>query len=289
MTTSTYGLGRPVQRGADGRDGKKGQGNPYYGDTAADLFEPFAEEFDLIANLYARRLRLSLAAPEGVRLELRNDYPVEAREGFPGDPAAGPAARRRGLGADRAGAYRADRRSATRLQVLQAGVTGATPDGVPIAFPETKLALNAVTPAEWEALPADPLVAARVAELEAAALLAQARAAAEHGDWKAIGRMLAEAQRRFAGHPWLIEVLAQLAGLAKSMDAAGFRKEAMYSGRRFHSRVSSKAEPLGDLAAEAERAEFRPPARGAGQGAVRQATGRPGEGRRQAGVLRSQH
>jgi len=62
---------------------KQGQGNPYYGETAADLFEPFAEEFDLIASLCARRLRLSLSAPAGVTMTLRNDYPVEEREGFP--------------------------------------------------------------------------------------------------------------------------------------------------------------------------------------------------------------
>ena len=63
--------------------GKRGGGNHYYGDTAADLFEPFAEEFDFISNLYARQVRLSLAAPEGVKITLINDYLVEQREGFP--------------------------------------------------------------------------------------------------------------------------------------------------------------------------------------------------------------
>ena len=229
MTTSTYGLGRHFNEELMVEMAKQGQGNPYYGATAADLFEPFAEEFDLIANLYARRLRLSVTAPEGVRLELRNDYPVEAREGFPAILLPDLP-----LGAEVWALVELELPGGPALddalQVLQAGVTGATPDGVPIAFPETKLALNAVSPADWDALPADPLVAARMAELDAATLLAQARAAAEHGDWRAIGRILAEAQQRFAGHPWLIEVLAQLAGLAKAADAAGFRKEAMYSG-----------------------------------------------------------
>ena len=63
--------------------GKRGGGNHYYGDTAADLFEPFAEEFDFISSLYARDVRLSLSATQGVRIVLMNDYPVEEREGFP--------------------------------------------------------------------------------------------------------------------------------------------------------------------------------------------------------------
>ena len=83
MTTSTYGLGRGFNEELMVEMAQKGNGNPYYGDTAADLFEPFAEEFDLIANLYARHVRLSLTAPEGVKITLCNDYPVEEREGFP--------------------------------------------------------------------------------------------------------------------------------------------------------------------------------------------------------------
>jgi hypothetical protein len=111
-----------------------------------------------------------------------------------------------------------------------------------------------------------------VAELEAAALLAQARAAAEHGDWKAIGRILAEAQRRFAGHPWLIEVLAQLAGLAKAADAAGFGKEAMYPGGACTAACRRKR-LLGDLAGEQSAPSF---VRRAAQGKA-QFVRRPGD------------
>jgi len=41
-------------------------GNHYFGDTAVDLFEPFAEEFDLISNLHARQVRLTIASCAGV-------------------------------------------------------------------------------------------------------------------------------------------------------------------------------------------------------------------------------
>ena len=62
---------------------RAGGGNHYYGDTAADLFEPFAEEFDLISNLYARQVRLSIATCPGVGMKVLNDYPMDARAGVP--------------------------------------------------------------------------------------------------------------------------------------------------------------------------------------------------------------
>ena len=83
VTTSTYGLGRNFNEEMMVEMGKRGAGNHYYGDTAADLFEPFAEEFDLIANLHSRHVRLSLAAPQGIKINLMNEYAVETREGFP--------------------------------------------------------------------------------------------------------------------------------------------------------------------------------------------------------------
>ena len=83
VTTSTYGLGRSFNEDLMVEMARKGSGNHYYGDTAADLFEPFAEEFDLISNLYGRQVKLALGAPPEVKIKLLNDYPVEARDGFP--------------------------------------------------------------------------------------------------------------------------------------------------------------------------------------------------------------
>ena len=47
-----------------------------------------------------------------------------------------------------------------------------------------------------------------------------------------------------------------MAELAKSKDAARFRKEAMYSSRKMSSRLSSKQEDLGSVAAEAAAPSF---------------------------------
>jgi len=243
VTTSTYGLGRDFNEELMVEMGKRGGGNHYYGDTAADLFEPFAEEFDFISNLYARHVRLALAAPEGVKITLLNDYPVEQREGFPlvrlpDIP----------LGKEAWALVELEIPAGMALesgnQLLQAGVTASTPDGSPIAIPDATLTLKAMSPQAWEALLQDPLVVARQTELEAGKFLDLARAAAEHGDWATIQKIIAEGRLRFADNPWVLEVLEGMAEIAKDMDSARFRKEAMYSSRKMSSRVSAKEELL---------------------------------------------
>lgn len=113
----------------------------------------------------------------------------------------------------------------------------------PIAFPEAVLMLRAVSPAVWDALPPDVLVAERQAELAVARLLAGAREAAEADDWEVIGRLLAEAKVRYAAFPWVIEVLEGMAETAGQTDTARFRKEALCSGSRMSSRLAAK-EPI---------------------------------------------
>ncbi len=256
VTTSTYGLGRDFNEELMVEMAKRGSGNHYYGDTAADLFEPFAEEFDFISALCARHVRLSLVGAPGVTVRLLNDYPVDGDAGIPvirlPDIAFGaeawalveleiPAS----LAAEGTG------------QLLQAAVTASTPEGAPLAFTDALLTLSAMPVAAWEALLNDPLVVARQAELAAAKLLEQARAAAEHGDWTTVERLLAEARQRFADQPWVIEVLESMAELARSMDTARFRKEALYSSRKMNSRISAKEElNFDNLDAEAASISF---------------------------------
>jgi Ca-activated chloride channel family protein len=254
VTTSTYGLGHRFNEDLMVGMARRGGGNHYYGETAADLFEPFAEEFDFISNLYARHVRLSLAAAQGVTIRLLNDYPVDGDGVMPvirlPDIAFGAEAWAlvemevpAGLAATGA------------ASLLQAAVTAATPEGDPIAFIDAALALDAVSPTVWEALLPDPLVITRRSELDVGRLLEQARQAAENGDWATIERLLAEARQRFADQPWLIEVLANMADIAKSMDAARFKKEALYASSKMSRRISSKEEDL-CLAEEASVPSF---------------------------------
>ena len=255
VTTSTYGLGRNFNEDLMVEMGKRGMGNHYYGDTAADLFEPFAEEFDLIANLHSRHVRLSLAAPQGVKITLLNDYAVEIREGFtlvclPDIP----------WGAEAWALIELEISAGLALesgnQILQAAVSASTVEHVPVAFLDATMTMRAVSSQAWEALLPDSLVEARLTELEAGKFLKQARAAAEHGDWEAIQKMLAEAQQRFAGHPWVMEILDEMIELAKGMDTARFRKEALYSSGKMSRRLSAKEEMLTSLVEEASSASY---------------------------------
>lgn len=255
VTTSTYGLGRDFNEDLMVDMGKRGAGNHYYGDTAADLFEPFAEEFDLISNLYARQVRLSLATPQGVRITLLNDYAVEEREGFP-------LIRLPDIpwGAEAWALVELEVPAGQALesgnQILHAAVSACTIEGTPIAFQDATVAMNVLSPPAWDALLPDPLVQARITELEAGKLLDQARAAAEYGNWEAIQKMIAEAQQRFADHPWVMEVLAEMAELAKAMDSARFRKEALYSSVKMSRRLSAKEEMLANMDSEGESASY---------------------------------
>jgi Ca-activated chloride channel family protein len=49
ITTSTYGLGEGFNEDLMIRMANAGHGNAYYGETAEDLKDPFAEEFELLA------------------------------------------------------------------------------------------------------------------------------------------------------------------------------------------------------------------------------------------------
>jgi Ca-activated chloride channel family protein len=247
VTTSTYGLGRDFNEELMVEMARKGLGNHYYGDTAADLFEPFAEEFDLISSLHSRHVRLSLGSPQGVKITLLNDYPVEDRDGFP-------VVRLPDIpwGAEAWALVELVIPAGLALesgnQFLQASVTSATPEGEPVSWPEATLALKAMSPPAWDALLPDPLVAERLAELAAAALLTQARVAADAGDWEAIKALLAEAQQRYAQFPWVLEVLGAMALLAEERNLMRFKKEALYSSRKMGSRLSAKEEMLAGLA-----------------------------------------
>jgi Ca-activated chloride channel family protein len=254
VTTSTYGLGRDFNEELMVSMAKAGQGNHYYGETAKDLFEPFADEFDLIANLYARQLRLSLGTVDGVQVALLNDYALEDLRGFP-------VARLPDLawGAEAWALVElkvsAPAAGADHTTLLQVEVTGVALDGKPVAFPAAQLKLPAVPANAWEALLPDSLVQQRMNELEAAKFLDQARSAAERGDWKVIEQMLEQARQRFADNPWVQQVLANMVDLAHERDTARFSKEAMFSSRRMNSRLSAKEEAVSMLQ-EAEAPAF---------------------------------
>jgi Ca-activated chloride channel family protein len=255
VTTSTYGLGRDFNEDLMVEMGKRGGGNHYYGATAADLFEPFAEEFDFISSLYARQVCLALYAPNGINITLINNYPVEQRAGFPlirlpDIP----------LGAEAWALVELEIPAGMALEsgspLLQASVTATDTDETPIAYTDATLALQVMSPPAWETLLQDPLVVARQTELEAGKFLNQARAVSEQGDWDTVQKMISEGRRRFADHPWVMDILENLTEIAAVMDSARYRKESVYTTHRMNSRVASKVEAPTCMADEAAAPSF---------------------------------
>lgn len=241
VSTSTYGLGRSFNEDLMLQMARAGRGSAYYGETAADLAGPFGEEFDLLAHLWARDLRLSFSCPPGTSATLLNDYPVEDRTGFPVVRLPDLA-----LGAEAWALLAIDipeeLAGEASVPLLQAEVSARGMDGGPVAFPEAKLSLPTVPAEAWAALLPDPLVARRVEEVEAGRLLEQARAAAARGDWAEVGRVIGEARQRIADNPWIEGILGTLEELARKEDAARLAKEAAYASVRADSRLADKLE-----------------------------------------------
>ncbi len=255
VTTSTCGLGHRFNEELMVAMGRAGGGNHYYGETADDLMEPFERELDLLANLCLRGLTLTASAPDGVRIEMLNGHPAAEAGGWRlPDLAWGaeawallrlhvPAGRLVDIG--------------NRLALLQVSVRGEDIAGQAVQFERASLALQVLAPSAYDALVDDELVVRRAAEVRAAGLMANMRAAALAGDWAAVDALLADAHAQLSGYPWLASVLASMRDVAATRVRASVAKEAMYSQSQLTRRLASKDEHLSILADESLPAYLR--------------------------------
>jgi hypothetical protein len=124
--------------------------------------------------------------------------------------------------------------------VLKVRVAGLEPEGAAIDLERVGLTLPVLSASDWACLPEDPLVAQRVAEIEASVVLRQMRDAAGQGDWPLADRLLDEAQRRFGSHEWLVAVLDSMKQIAASRSRERLSKEALYSASSMNHRLSEK-------------------------------------------------
>lgn len=243
VSTSTYGLGHDFNEALMVAMGQQGGGSHYYGATAADLFEPFAEEFDLLANLYACSLTLSVGTHEGIEVEVLNDFPPVERTDFPAwrllDLAWGSEAWALLKLTIPVELVRED-----SLAVLRVAVSGLGLDGRPVLLSDAKLTVPVLPARAFAAVAVSELVERRLVEVEASRFLKLAREAAMRGQWDAVQSLLAEATRRLGHHEWVKEILAQIARLAESQDHRRFGKEAMYSAFRLSARLADKDEGM---------------------------------------------
>ena len=229
VSTSTYGLGDDFNEALMLAMAATGRGNAYYGQTAADLAEPFAAEFALLTSLCARGLVLKVKAPEGVAVKLRNEYePVDGEAMAWKLPDLAFAAEAWALLEFEVPAVG---RTFDAPQPLAITVTvqASTPDSAALFMMGGLPPLPVLTAAQRDALPVDELVASRMLELDAAAMLGEVRAAVDADDWKRAKELVDQAATRFAGHEWAAAVIATMRRLIAERDKRLAMKEASYS------------------------------------------------------------
>jgi hypothetical protein len=107
--------------------------------------------------------------------------------------------------------------------------------------------LKVIDLAVLNAMPRDALVETRLLELGAAKALDAVRAALASGDLKLAQRLLAEASRVYAEHPWAAAILATMKRLVDDGDSAMAAKESRYSARSLGMRLASVHEPGRDV------------------------------------------
>ncbi len=239
ITTSTYGLGNDFNEGLMVAMARAGGGNAYYGDSAEDLMEPFQQELELLGNLCLRELHLAADVPDGVVVEMVNDLPKAERGWRLPDLAWGTEAWAVLRLKVAAGALPAH---GGLLSLLRVNVESVSLEGEPVQLERAGLALPVMGAAAHAALADDELVSRRLAELSAAAVLTRMRAAVAQGDWDGVDRLLAQAERQFAGNEWLAAVLRAMHSMADERSRERLMKESLYASGKLGSRLAEKDE-----------------------------------------------
>lgn len=241
VSTSTYGLGRGFNEELMQAMARAGRGNAYYGQTAADLADPFAEEFDLLSSLCAREPVLKLTVPGALAVRMLNDY----------EPAGDTpnAWRLPDL------AYGSEAWALVEIDV-PAGAAGEAFEppvvvtveagarvGTPLYLIATLPALPRVDAAVHASLASDPLVARRLDEIAAAEALAQVRRALLDGDLARAKALLAGARARFVHSEWVGDVLSTMERTIDERESWLSAKEASFSALKMRRRLASLTEP----------------------------------------------
>ena len=239
VSTSTYGLGLSFNEELMLAMAKKGGGNGYYGQTAADLMGPFQEEFDLLQAIYARKLRLSLAAGPGIKLAAANDLQESDGGWMLPDLAYGSEAWamvRLSIASDLVAAG-----EHSQIPLLKASLSFDTESANGVAGP-VSLALPSLPVAAHVALLEDETVARRAQEVRFAEFQRDAAEAARNGDWGRVERVLERARTEAQGNEWLSASMHSLEQYARSRDREQFAKEALFKARRMMTRLSAQDE-----------------------------------------------
>jgi Ca-activated chloride channel family protein len=252
VSTSTCGLGNGFNEDLMMGMAKAGQGQGYYGDTAEDLLDPFTTEFELMRALCARKLRLSLQTPEGVKAKVLNEYTQEG-DGRWAMPDLAFGAEGWALVSVTVPA-RLCTPGATIDQLLRVTVSLDDCQTDRALVLDHTVSLPTLPAGAFSALAEDARVKARAQELRAAELQLEARTAARRGRWDQVDQILRQAEQEAGDNPWVAEGLKALRVHAEARRTEEFAKESTYKARAMSSRLTSFNEDGSEYAAAVETA-----------------------------------
>lgn len=216
------------------------------------------EEFDLLSNLVARKLSISLKALPGVRVVQRNGY-LPCGDGawsLPDLPYQGEAwalFRLEGQAADLAPWI-----AGGQVALAQVLISWQNSAGLDESLSAQRFALPLIPSTEYSGLTEDPLVARRAGELDAADLQEQAHQAALRGDWDRVQVLLDELKVLAQDNPWTKSVVEELESLIEEGSREILTKELRFSSSMGSMRLTEKDEAPDHLSSSASYLRRKP-------------------------------
>ena len=233
VTTSTYGLGQGFNEELMIQMANGGGGSSYYGETAADLEEPFSTEFDLLSALCAKDIFMHFESPFPVTL--LNTQVLKKEQGYhlnnlPYEGAVW-------LAFEIEVTHSKDKNGDAEVELGSLNVQYTDLNGE-VHKLEKSLALSALPAGAYADLAEDPEVKQRIVELKASELQTQAKEAARYRDWDTVDALLKQVLvlGQAANNAWILGVAEELKTLADQRNQRLFAKEAMYSSSRLQKR-----------------------------------------------------
>lgn len=222
IATTTIGLGENFNEDLMSALAQSGQGQASYGETADDLWPSFEAEFGLLSATCGKKVRLKLSSAAGT---------VTVDNGFLRDPDGSYILPNLAHGAEISVLAKVAAKGLTGASVslIEAVLTHDGMDGV-AAAPLTASATVPLVPfADFVIGAADPVVAEKVKEAEAADIQLRAKNAARVGDRQTVVALSASLADMAGDNALIGGMAARMSELAAQGDMQMFSKEATYA------------------------------------------------------------
>jgi len=250
VSTTTVGLGRGFNEDLMIAMARAGGGQQYYGQTAADLYDSFDEELQLLQALCLRKVDIKLIPAPGVILE-----PLGLVQQNPdgsyrlSDLAWGSEAwlmLRLHLSPCAAGSTR---------DLLAVSLQAQTLDTTTVTAHAPMLSLPVLDESAFANAPMDAAVQDRLQEVEFVQASEALRTLVQQGKTREARSLMKDLETRFGQHAWLSGKLARLRDLAEH-DPEMMSKEIRFS----RARMSSRLTQVDDMPFDSDQTEAPIPA-----------------------------